>query len=85
MKSKGYLVQHVIKRAKRPVISEVNSPVIQTLPQKTSVPKYTIICEPEKDPEYLVVQVNLERLVDCTDLEKYERLYIGYRKKEAVI
>ncbi len=55
MIAKGTLVPHMIKRPPRPVISEIGV--------KASVPSYTIVLEPEENPEYLVVQIHLPLLV----------------------
>ena len=65
MISKGTLVPHMIKRAQRPVISEVE------VAPKATTPSYTIVLEPEENPEYLVLQIHLPLLVNFSKLSSY--------------
>ena len=55
MIAKGTLVPHMIKRPARPVIKEVEKQV--------STPSYTVVLEPEENPEFVVVQIHLPLLV----------------------
>ena len=71
MVAKGNLVEHVIMRPRRPVIEEqfseklVLNP-IEVVPEKKfikAIPQYSLTMEPENDPNYLVLEIELPLLV----------------------
>jgi hypothetical protein len=58
MASKGQLVSHSIKKTRKPLVAEVAE-----IQKEPVTPKYLIVCEPEQDPKYIVVQIHLPLLV----------------------
>jgi hypothetical protein len=68
MASKGKLVSHTIRKTRKPLVTEISAPKeVEKAPQET--PSYVIVCEPEQDPKYIVLQVHLPLLMDSQGVE----------------
>jgi hypothetical protein len=67
MASKGQLVPHSIRKVRKPLVAEVPVVVEHNVADSTTTTKNTpthlIVCEPEQDPKYIVIQVHLPILV----------------------
>jgi hypothetical protein len=66
MASKGQLVPHSIRKTKKPLVSVVSEKIVEQVapvPIEKCTPTHLIVCEPEQDPKYIVVQIHLPLLV----------------------
>jgi hypothetical protein len=96
MISKGKLIPHVIRRAKRPAIVEVDKTpklsakshpvplkpqsVLRSTPANptTETPTFLIIAEPELNPDFLAIEIDLPLLVHLSNSVDNQRPRFGY-------
>jgi hypothetical protein len=82
MASKGKLVSHTIRKTRKPLVSEISAPK-ETEKSLQETPTYVIVCEPEQDPKYIVVQVHLPLLLDSQGVEldvEEKRVFLNHER-----